>query len=37
MRGSADVKIKIIKLLAISWLNDVFLRFGRNFENTGIV
>lgn len=34
--GSADVKIKISKLLAIKWLSEVFRRFGRIFANSGM-
>lgn len=35
--GSADVNIKIIALLAIRWVSDVFLRCGRIFDMNGIV
>lgn len=34
--GWADVKIRIRKLLAIKWLKEVFLRFGRILAKSGI-
>lgn len=35
--GNAEDNIKINELLAIKWLNDVFLRLGRIFVKTGIL
>lgn len=34
--GKADVKIRINELLAIKWLREVFLRFGRMFAKIGM-